>query len=271
MAAAKSKMDMASLRDALPESRVVGLCVGASQDPENIEGFTPSQQSALAKKMRKRRSGDALPDVQKDVITFDTMLKQMPGDVETLKFVVGKDGGKLTREAFMKLVKALIVKVPPKSVYMLYYAGHGSQDRGAFIMEDGKIYLSDIISVWRDRPGLRRGQKLVIVADSCFSGLMIRELKAIPKEERDVLNIGIQAACLHDEESSGGTFTKAFTMKQLENRNFHWQQEADDYYDGDASKVQHPCYYTTWKDSPKTATTGESDGFEFRFFERPKH
>jgi hypothetical protein len=269
MAAAKSKMDLTSLRDALPQghSHVVGLCVGASQDPARIVGFHPSQQSALCQKMRLRRSGNPLPDILKDVKSFFTMMRKMPGDVETLAPVVGKDGGELTCRAFMDSVEALIVKVPPKAVYMLYYAGHGSSDRGALCMEDGKIHLSDIISVWKRRPGSRRGQKLVIVADSCYSGLMIRELQAIPKGERDTLNVGIQAACRHDELSSGGIFTEVFTMKQLENRNFHWQQTADQKYGGDASKIQHPCYYTTW--GGRTATTGESDGFEFRFFERP--
>jgi hypothetical protein len=257
-----------ALGDALPDdddrgssANVVGLCVGASQDPQNIDGFTDSQQSTLSQKMRRRRAGNPLPDILKDVRSFNEMLHQLD-DVEVLKPVVGRDGGKLTRGAFINLVEDLI-NVPPKLIYLLYYAGHGSQNGGALVMEDGLVSLNDIISVWERRPGRLRGQKLILIADSCHSGGLIRHLQGIPKRDRDTLNIGIQAACSADELSSGGIFTEVFTLKQLHNKNFQWLKRAEE-QGCDVEKIQHPCFYTTW--GTNTATT--PDGFEFRFYKR---
>lgn len=87
----------------------------------------------------------------------------------------------------------------------------------------GLVTLSDMLAVWMRRPGqvcvvraraVRRTshfrlrhpqtqeQRLVIVADSCHSGMLIDELRALPKSARDGLNVGIQTACLSHEVSA---------------------------------------------------------------------
>jgi hypothetical protein len=258
---------MRALDDALHDengqaSNVVAICIGASQDPKRIDGFSSSQQSKVSQLMRRRRAGNPLPDILKDVRSFHKMLEEME-DVEVQNPVIGEDGGKLTRRAFLSLFEDLVT-VEGKTIYVLYYAGHGSERGGAMVMEDGVVPLADIISVWEGRPGRKRGQKLILIADSCHSGKLIEQLKQVPKRARDTLNIGIQAACLPAELSSGGIFTEVFTQKQLHNKNFQWKKRAQE-QNCEEDEIQHPCYYTTWG----TGTAETPDGFQFRFFSRP--
>eukprot|EP00854_Cymbomonas_tetramitiformis_P004742 gene4742-5799_t len=87
------------------------------------------------------------------------------------------------------------------------------------------------------------------------------ELKNVPKRERDVLNVGIQAACLANEFSEGGIFTEVFAQKQLKRKNFMWQKLKAAHK---GQEVQYPTFYCTWG-----GTSASSGDFEFHFFKRP--
>jgi len=65
----------------------------------------------------------------------------------------------------------------------------------------------------------RRGQKLVIIADSCYSGALIDTLKNVHKDreknKRPNLNIGVQASCAARDKAVDGYFMEAFLRWQI--------------------------------------------------------
>jgi len=244
------------------DSEVAVLCMGASQDPDDISGYNEEKHQ-----LRRRAGIIGLPDILKDVKTFSSMIEHMK-DVDPPTEVVGADGGKMTAPYFLREFKKLLhaPNNQNKTVFILYYAGHGSQRmNGAFCMERSTfVSLKDLVDVWKARPGRKRFQKLIIVADSCFSGALIDVLKSYKKAERDTLGIGIQAACQNMEFSEGGVFTEVFTHKQLYNEKFQWARLA--FLHGcSVDEIQHPTFFTTWG----TDNIETKKGFSFKFFKRP--
>jgi hypothetical protein len=80
------------------------------------------------------------------------------------------------------------------------------------------------MQIWLDRvkdqPVGRRGEKLVILLDSCGSGHWVHKLESgavdgVHWREKENLNVGIEAACLPHECSADGFFTGTFMAKQL--------------------------------------------------------
>jgi hypothetical protein len=72
----------------------------------------------------------------------------------------------------------------------------------------------------KDHPVGRRGEKLVILLDSCGSGHWVHKLESgavdgVHWREKENLNVGIEAACLPHECSFDGFFTHTFMAKQL--------------------------------------------------------
>lgn len=106
------------------------------------------------------------------------------------------------------------------ALYLLYYAGHGTLPHGQFCLEKNEtVTLDDILGVWAaSAPYLVGGSKLLIVADSCFSGAMAARLRAIctrkgqtgTREATAARSVTVQAACAADELSHGGVFTNRY-------------------------------------------------------------
>jgi hypothetical protein len=222
------------------EDAAIALLIGASQNPSFIIGqkemkLNPETDGIEFRSSRYQpramRGGNALPDILKDVTTVKRHFQQKGGlPIEVHSSFVGKEGsGSLTRRAFLNKLERLFA-VPGKKLYILYYAGHGSGDGGKLCMEDGYVTFEDILHAWQERPiAARRSQYFVLIADSCHSGQLVEKLKKLPKAERDVLNMAVQAACAGDELSSGGVFTETFFGKQ-ENppKKFQWKAIFDE-------------------------------------------
>ena len=227
-----------------------------------------------------RRETAPLSDILKDVQAFRAMLEKE--GVECLRPFVGKEGtGSMTRSLFLGKLEQM-VSDKAKRLFILYWAGHGGP--GGLLMEGGEwVTFDDIMTVWTRRPNRQRPnpQRLIVVADSCFSGAFVDQLKAIrPFADRKTHNVGIQAACRATEVSMGSVFTSAFTLRQLEGKNFQWKQKyesnkefkkaCDDNYQNKqalgpgAHSVQHPTFFHTWEDGDFP----ELD-MHFSFFERP--
>lgn len=219
-------------------------------------------------------------------------------DVEVNRFVGRDDTNSLTRKAFLAKVDRLLAQ--PGELFILYYAGHGTDQSerlaapGAFCMQkDGYVTLDDLINVWAGQQvTARRGQRFVIIADSCFSGALVERLKQIHLERKREglpnLNVAVQSACGVRETSMGGVFTLPFVEKQMGKRaSFDWKGAVPHksvctacrsyYKDGCPSctklhkagfprsvdEVQHPDYFTTWG-----ADNVSAGGFSLRFYRR---
>mmetsp|Transcript_11036 Transcript_11036/g.36272 ORF Transcript_11036/g.36272 Transcript_11036/m.36272 type:complete len:247 (-) Transcript_11036:77-817(-) len=245
--------------------------MGASQSNYRFaKGTTLNDPSLDFRQYRQRCFLDdvgALNDIKRDVQIFQSMLSQL-SDVTVLRPFVGRhNSGALTRSFFLNKLSTL-VNQEGKGIYLIYYAGHGSRMGGGLCMEHGELVsMRDMLAVWESRTSQSEAQRLVIVADSCFSGRLIDELRELTRGRvRGALNVAVQSACLSDEVSMGKVFTESFAQKVLHNKNFHWQEVAKD-MGCPVEKVQHPTFWSTWGGGQERDM--HSGGFSFRLFKRP--
>jgi hypothetical protein len=289
-----------------PEPKVRALAIGASQDPSAAAKQKAAEAAVDLREVRyipRRfagvRGGDPLPDVIDDVVTVKEWMESS-GPVEVNRFVGRDDTNSLTRKAFLAKVERLLAQ--PGELFILYYAGHGTDGTqaehdaapGAFCMQkDGYVTLDDLVNLWAGaQVTARRGQRFVIIADSCFSGALVGRLKQMHRERRREglpnLNMAVQSACGTHETSTGGLFTRPFVEKQTGERSkFDWKGAIPHksvcscrsfFKDGCSScamlheefgfprhigDVQHPDFFTTWGED--TINIG---GFTLRFYRR---
>ena len=86
--------------------------------------------------------------------------------------------------------------------------------------------MNDILQVWMDSLPYKAGaSKLLIVADSCHSGAMAAQLRALCTRRgmpsREVIaarSVAIQTACASNEVAFDGVFTKAYVDYAGENQ-----------------------------------------------------
>ena len=277
----------------------VALCIGSSQDEDNLMGVSPHGLEFRLHRYRSSANGlNPLPGVMRDVVKFKETMSAI-GNVEMLPSFVGKVGtNSLTRVSFLNKLERLF-NTPGKKLFLLYYSGHGSRN-GNLCTDDidksGGVSFTDIMNKWKYRKiAARKAQYFVLIADSCHSGALVDQLKKIPKSERDTLNVGIQSASLASEYSVDGFFTRTFAEKQENpNNKFQWVKELKNQcwtcnnYPNDSCQncarwtrrcrredlvlydtvedIQHPSYFNTWGDRK----VPESCGVQFTFFERKK-
>jgi hypothetical protein len=96
--------------------------------------------------------------------------------------------------------------------YWVYYSGHGSSSGGKWCLpENTRVGFEDVRDVWKESRAAKRGARLIIVSDSCYSGKWCEALKASGDQ-----NIAIQAASVPTSTSAdlgwnGGRFTTEWT------------------------------------------------------------
>ena len=105
---------------------------------------------------------------------------------------------------------ARLVHTPPNTEIIIYYAGHGQQGSGNWLVCDPNIQeatLDDLLEVslegvldqWVSRPEEAQSLCLTIVADCCYSGMWVKKLRDTPKYH--TYPICIISACGEDEET----------------------------------------------------------------------
>ena len=162
------------------------------------------------------------------------------------------------------------------------------------MQKDGYVTLDDLINMWvGPKVTARRGQRFVIIADSCHSGALVQRLKEMHLERKREglpnLNVAVQSACAANELSTGGLFTAPFVEKQLGERSrFDWKgavphksicTKCRSYYTDKCTScahlhkvvgfprnvddVQHPDFFATWGGDDAKAS-----GFTLKFYRR---
>ncbi|MBF0207283.1 MAG: hypothetical protein HQK53_10385 [Oligoflexia bacterium] len=144
----------------------------------------------------------------------------------------------------------------PALHHVLYLSGHGST-RGLYytayknlsgnVVEEA-ISLNELIIAFKEahdkriKKGLYIESTLVIVADFCYSGLWVNQLKELTEGTPDLIRgigIGIQAACRGDETSKFGeglsVFTEFLVQEDVGNRKIMQLLQKG---------AAHPIYYT---------------------------
>jgi len=112
-------------------AKVRALAIGASQDPS-----AEAKQKAVAadvdfrevryvpRNLAATREGFPLPDVIDDVVTVKKWMEDSLDQMWINRFVGRDDTNSLTRKAFLAKVDRLLAQ--PGELFILYYAGHGT-------------------------------------------------------------------------------------------------------------------------------------------------
>jgi hypothetical protein len=133
------------------------------------------------------------------------MLTQKGVPVEIYK--TSPDGTTRREEALQRISDFL---AQPSDVKVLYYSGHGAKGEeqtrlggetggalsvgGALSEEQGLVTFEDIVNAWEKAKGMRRGLRLVLVVDACYSGKLVAKLRDMPNGRKEALGLAIQAA-----------------------------------------------------------------------------
>ena len=123
-----------------------------------------------------------------------------------------------------------------------------------------KPWIAAVKSGSRNAPGQKKNKHLVVILDSCHSGIIARELKEFEKQVRKKdesflkeNSVTIQAACGPNERTFGGYFTPPFlylndpqNKKLLEQLRKSWKQMTDEKKDEYRSiELPSPMVVTT--------------------------
>lgn len=120
-------------------------------------------------------------------------------------------------------------------------------------------WLAAVKSQSMNIPGEKKNKHLIIILDSCYSGIIAQDLEELNKKDgpwnQNGCTVTIQAACGADQPTYGGYFTPSFlTLNQdqslLEELKGKWKELNENL------KI---CYRTLPQPSPKVVTTRISD------------
>lgn len=102
---------------------------------------------------------------------------------------------------------ARLVRTPPNTDVVIYYAGHGQQDTGNWVASERDqmgnhiksiaVTLEQCLDVWISQPDKAQSLCLIILADCCYSGRWVTSLRDAEKYRG--FPICIISACGEDE------------------------------------------------------------------------
>ena len=110
-------------------------------------------------------------------------------------------------------------------------------------------------------PGVKKNKHLVVIADSCYSGVLVQDLQQLAKTpgpwNANGCTVTVQSACGNNEPTVGGYFTPCFVyFNKPENQPS--LQKLKDEWDG-KSEVEKNAYRADGLPSPQVATTMPSE------------
>jgi hypothetical protein len=170
------------------------------------------------------------------------------GDVSNLLQTLGENfgfsiskrsGAAATRDEFLITIHDYFAESQwDYDYYWVYYSGHGSSTGGRWCLP-GKTYVgfADVRDIWKESTAAKRGARLIIVSDSCYSGQWCDALKESGDD-----NIAIQSASVPTSTSAdlgwnGGRFTTEWTKL---NKKFQRNHDVSDMFKvGDEFQIKH--------------------------------
>lgn len=116
--------------------------------------------------------------------------------------------------------------------FVIHFSGHGNQNGDWELTKGAVLTFEDIFQAFAERcsdtlpsEALRSAQKLLIVADCCYSGKWVRRLQELRQQQdapQDATQVWVQAGCSAEqfsmEKDTGGLFTQLWVQDgQLHN------------------------------------------------------
>lgn len=118
--------------------------------------------------------------------------------------------------------------------FVIYFSGHGNKDGDWVLTKDFVLKFDDIFQAFANRkiPGQfkdqRSTQKLLIISDTCHSGLWVEKLLEKRQAQEDATQVWVQAGCHANQKSNGTAFGSLFTSIWAEANQLHNKQLGDD-------------------------------------------
>lgn len=148
-------------------------------------------------------------------------------------------------------ISQLRERAAQRRVELIGHRGHRKTYIDA-LSRDALLSLDDVLGAWEDVGGASKGSRLLLVADSCYSGKLVSRLRDRPLALQRDYAMAIQSAgnarqtvgqghkdyvFSHAGElyDYSGCLTAYLTAKQEEGARVRWSQPA-----------QHPQFYATW-------------------------
>jgi hypothetical protein len=173
----------------------------------------------------------------------------------------------LSQEDCLKRISAFFNEQPDKTdYYFLMYSGHGYRKYGFWsvhepgipdihpsqVILDQCVAPHHLVEKWNESKGFKNGARLLLVSDSCFSGLWVKSLRGLRAERVAVQSASSEDEVAYDRES----FLRLWNKNQF--RPFPASTPAT-----------HPKKWVDW--DPDTAQTDIrlSNTLTITFFNRP--
>jgi len=184
---------------------LIGTSLREPSNDYKAKGITPKTCSLNIK-------GNLNSD--KDINLMKKFLKSRAIELDDANIVLGaKDP---TREILLKKLSAFFEK---GDFWMIYYTGHGQEKTGAWCLETDVdcwevVSPDDILTVWNNRPVKKKGDGLLLIVDSCYSGFWVDALS-----EKKIDDVFLQSSC--GNEPCSQNLTSFFTDAMTRNEHLH--------------------------------------------------
>jgi len=126
--------------------------------------------------------------------------------------IVALYDNKATLSNMTAALKSIGEKATSKSTIVFYYAGHGIQEAGHIYFANYDIDLAQVqkkgfsTSLISDVLGKSKANRIVLLADCCYSGGLIKECKKLSKMEKKV--VAMTSATASNVSTGNWTFTQ---------------------------------------------------------------
>lgn len=113
----------------------------------------------------------------------------------------------LTVDALLDRAR-LLFSADDVDLFVLFYAGHGRDRSGNWILSDGDVAFSQVLDIWQHRSGAR-GARCVLMVDACHSGEWAAnaQFTAVP-------SFMVQTSCGPDQKALDGVFIALWLLVQ---------------------------------------------------------
>jgi len=140
-------------------------------------------------------------------------------------------------------------------IFVLVFTGHGQPGTGDWLINEFAVRAMDVFRMWEfARRHVHEDARLIIVSDSCHSGMWLEALQTLPDVPwKYCRNIAVQAACKSSEKSfelgeQGSVFLQLWCLLQL---NPNQARQSANLRDKSgvpprSPSDQCPCAHTRW-------------------------
>jgi hypothetical protein len=173
---------------------------------------------------KRQRSGAELKFVRADAEAIFSKWTEQESAGENAHCILINPTTSELDGAIAKVSKALELNDTPRTGIDFYFAGHGDENGGAWVLQDG-LYTAERLkgNLQKNLTLGHETRRIGFILDSCYSGAFLIDFLKLIEPVEELYVDDAFAACLHNEKSWELSFLGhgAFTYTFLNNGNSH--------------------------------------------------